>query len=256
MQLSEITVDLFVRKELDPQRVLFFKDLYGNGVHVEPMWVTESGRLIAGRHRLEAHILRKDKMVKVKTFHVTSDTELIAMAYRENTGGSKPPTDADSEHTVMLLLDRGESVSSIARHLGLPMSMTRRHVKEVRSKMNRTKLLQAAALVTEKDMTVIKAAEQCGVDPNRLKEVLTGTSRRKRVMGVDDIGRNITVIFRSAGSKNAALLRKVMEKFEDGDMTQKQVRTVFSQIEGLQKRQTRAISDWKKRFDSLVANKR
>ncbi len=76
-------------------------------------------------------------------------------------------------------------------------------------------------------------------------------SGKKKKHGVAEMQRTLTKSFKSLGSKNAALLRSLLEKFEDGDVTAKQVMDIFEHLERLQKQSGRAIADWQARFDSL-----
>ena len=99
-------------------------------------------------------------------------------------------------------------------------------------------------------LTVSKAAEQYAVDVNKLKETLSGT-RRKHKQGIVEIQRSISQNHRSLSHKNAVLVRNLLDKFEDGDVSEKQVCSIFTHIEQLQKRSNRNVLDWKKRFESM-----
>ena len=56
--------------------------------------------------------------------------------------------------------------------------------------------------------------------------------------------------YKSLGSKNEALIRGILEKCEDGDMSERQVRDIFEHIKRLQKLATGTISDWEARFNA------
>ena len=131
--------------------------------------------------------------------------------------------------------------------------MARRYVNDTQSKMSRAKLLRAAGAVTDGGLTVAKAAEQYEVDIEKLKETLSG-HRKKHKRGIVEIQRGLTTTYKSNGLKNAALIRSLLEKYEDGDVTERQVREIFEHIDSLQKRAIRSFGDWKKRFDALNSN--
>ena len=176
---------------------------------------------------------------------------MIAYAYKANTGGSNPPTAADTEHTVMLLLERGEAKRRIGELLGLPAGLASKYINEVKSKAARAKLLRAEAAVVDGGLTAPKAAEQYNVDVEKLKEELSGKKRKQKQNGIEDSQRKLTQLFKSMGQKNAAMLRQILVMFEDADVTERQVAKVFDHLESLQKQAARAVADWKKRFEVL-----
>ena len=251
VKLADIKVNMFVRKELDADRVLFLAGLIQNGVKMnENIKVTEDHTVIDGRHRKEAYELLDMTEVKVDICFVKDETDLIAEAYKSNTGSSKPPTIADTEHTIMLLLERNETMKRIGELLGLPAGMARKYAGEVKSRMNRAKLQRAAASVTEGGLTTAQAAERHEVDEKNLKEILSG-NRKKHKHGIDGLQGKLTSDYRSISSQNGATLRRILEKYEDGDVTAKQVEEVIAHTESLQKKLVRATADWRERFEAI-----
>lgn len=255
VKVADLKTNLFVRKALDQNHALYLAELVENGVELPPIKVTEDFVVVDGRHRIEAYELNKITTVKAQIVIVDDETELIAEAYRANTGGSKPPTPEDTEHTIMLLLDRNESMKRIGELLGLPAAMARRYANDVRSRMSRQKLQKAASAVTDGGLTVAKAAEQYEVEAEKLKDVLSG-HRRKHRQGIKELQVTVTKTHKSLSLKDAAVIRRLLEKYEDGDVTESQVRGIFEQIEGLHKRANRAIADWKKRFEAMNGGKK
>jgi ParB-like chromosome segregation protein Spo0J len=250
--LAELSTNLFVRKSLDQDRVLFLAELIESGVKMtEPIEVTATNEVVDGRHRKEAYELNSVKEVEVRVLEFSSRAELIAYAYRANAGGSKPPTSADTEHTIMLLLSMKESIKKIGEALGLPPNLARKYVADVKSRMDRAQLQRAAAAVTDGGLTVTKAAEQYEVDPERLKEILSG-KRRKSKNGIQDLHRGLTTLYKSVSSRNAATLRGLIEKYQDGDVTEKQVREILDHLKDLQRQSTRSVSDWEARFNAMA----
>lgn len=247
--LKDLRTNLFVRQALNPDHALFLAELIENGVELPPIRITRERVVIDGRHRIEAHELNNRVEIRAEIVDVGTESELIAEAYKANIGGSLPPTPQDTEHTIMLLLERGEAMKRIGDLLGLPAGMARKYINSVKSKTSRQKLMKAAAAITDGGLTVAKAAEQYEVDADALKQVLSG-HKRKHKMGVAEVQRGLTKTYKSLSSKNAALIRGLLEKYEDGDVTERQVREIFAHIEHLQKRSARAVSDWKKRFDA------
>jgi ParB-like chromosome segregation protein Spo0J len=256
VKLAELETNKFVRKELDQDHIMYLAELVANGVEMkDPIEVTPTpeGKLeiVDGRHRKEAYELNDRTEGKVRVIEFDSVSEMIAYAYRANTGGSKPPTPADTEHTITQLIEQGETHKYVSELLGLPTGMVRRYVKDIQSKLNRTKLARAAESVTEGGLTMAKAAEQHDVPPDKLKEVLSGHRRKNNRLGIADVHRGLTSQYKSHSQKQAAALKKLLEKFEDGDVSKKQLEEIFAHIEKLQKAATRSVSDWKQRFVAL-----
>lgn len=249
LAIKDLHSKLFVRVGLNQDHALYLAELMEGGVKFPPIKVTSDLMVIDGRHRIEAYELNNRSHIEAEIINIDEQRDIIAEAYKANVGGALPPTKDDTEHTISLLLDCGESMKRIGELLGLPSAMARKYANSVKSKVARQKLMNAATAVTDSGLTMAKAAEQYGVDPDKLKDVLTGRRKRQKE-GVGEIQRNITRSYKSLAQKNAILVRSLIEKHEDGDVTESQVREIFAHIEQLQKRATRAISDWKKRFET------
>ncbi|MBS3903160.1 MAG: hypothetical protein KGZ30_02155 [Anaplasmataceae bacterium] len=255
MLISDLETNLFVRDSLDQDHALMLAELYEAGIELPPIQVAKGKIVVDGRHRIEARQLALKKDIEVEDIDLVDETEIIAAAYRANVGGSLPPKRQDTEHTICLLLQRGQSQKSIAELLSVPPSLARRYVKEVQSRMSRAKLQRAASSVTDGGMTVAKAAETHGVDSAKLKEILSGR-RRKKTWGVAEIKAQLSLSYKSNGLKTAAAVRKLIEKFEDGDVTARQVADMLDHVEKLQRKAARAIADWRKRFELKQSEKR
>ncbi len=254
MPIAGLKVNTFVRKSLDVDRVMEFAELIEAGEHFDPIQVTSNGDVVDGRHRVEAYLLAKQHEIPFEIVKVKDEIDLIGKAYRANTGGSLPPTVADREHTIGLLLERGETMQNIATLLGLPTSLGRKYAMGVKSQMKRAKLMRAAAAVTDGTLTVAKSAELNGVDLDDLREFMRGKPKRK-VGGVAEMKRNLSKLFKSVSMRHSALLRNLEQMFDDGEVVLKQVDEIFSHLDRLQRQSNRMVSDRKSRFDAKVGRK-
>ncbi len=250
VSINDLQKNTFVRRELDQDHVLYLGQLLEGGVKLPPILVTDDLQVIDGRHRIEAHELLNLTEIRCEVVEVRDEADLIARAFKANVGGPKPPTPEDVEHTVKLLLARGVAQKDIVRMLRLPPGMARHYVGQVKSKLNRARLLQAASSVTDDGLTVAKAAEKHNVDSDKLREVLSGRRNRHKP-GIAEIQRTLTRQYKSVGLRNANLCKRLMDKLEDGDVTEKQVISIFDHLDSLQKQSARAVADWRKRFDTL-----
>lgn len=287
VQLNMIHKNLFVREALDQDRACYFGELIESMLkskaagkepdpdfsnHVRPILVTPAykvlrgGKLeylpetpwfemVDGRHRYEGWDVNSVKEVGVMVAEFDTEVELIAYAYTANTGGTKPPTAADREHTIKILVEKGLNPKAIAEAMGLQnyTSIVRGVVDTIKSKMERTKLVEALRLV-ENGMTVPKAAEQVGIPEEKVRDAIQGRRRKaKREKDkVADLQRSLTNKYRGASRTNTALLTEVRKKLEDGDLTYKQVLTILEKIDSLQNTALRHTADWRARFEAIV----
>lgn len=253
--IKDLKMNLFVRKSLNQDHALYLATLMENGVKLHPIKITPENEVVDGRHRIEAHDLNSKTEIEAEIVPIEDKNEIIAEAYRSNVGGALPPTAEDTEHTVMLLLENDVPKTHIAKLLGLPAGMARTFISSVQSKMARAVLQRAAASVTDGGLTVAKAAEQYNVEPEQLKEILSG-NRKKHRQGVQEIQRNFSKQYRSMSHKNANAIRNLLNKFEDGDVTEKQVRSMLDHLEKLQKNSARTLTQWRDRFNAIATVKK
>lgn len=253
ISLADLKPNLFVRQELDSEHVLFLAQLIEEKVVLPPIEITEDMILVDGRHRKGAYEMNDITKVEAKILVFDDEQELIGYAYKANCGGSKPPTPADTEHTIRLLLEKKLSAKRISELIGLPGRLTRKYVENVQSQMNRQKLQQARAAVAEDGLKVTEAAEKYGADVEKLKELLSGQKSKKRKDEIADICRELSKSYKSNGLKSANALRHLMEAYKEGDVTDKHVLQVFEHIKNHQERSRRSLKEWLDRFEALIA---
>jgi len=238
VKIADLKRNLFVRQELDQDRALYFAMMIEAGTEPDPI----EGYELNGRTEIPAVVIR-----------VSSQAELISMAYQANTGGPLPPTQRDTEHTVSLLVETGETQKRIAELLGLPLSVARTFVRSIQSKKTRATIQAAVTAVTDGGLTVVTAAEHYGVEPQVLRERLTG-HRRRAQQGIAEIQGELTRRYKGVSCRNAALMRRLLDMLADGDVNRKQVEGILDHIESLQNLGSRAIADWRRRFETQTAN--
>jgi hypothetical protein len=274
-----IIVNLYVRKELSQDHCMYLACLLDDAddpVALEPIVVipefedrtddvlhfiqgSDKYVLVYGRHRLWAldKILdRSEVKVLVILEGITTKSELISLAYRENTGGSLPPTNADTEHTIEELLKLKASKKKIADMLGLPPGLARKFVNNVESRLERAKVNRVLRKVAEESITIVEAAREEGVDPGKVRRKMV-TGAGPDVNGNEDadmVRREVSNTYKSLASKNASRFRSLLEKYDDGDVNAKFVFDVFRQIEDLQNRSRTATAEWRKRFEAKVSH--
>jgi len=249
VKIQDLKTNHFVRAVFDSDRAMALAELIDNHVTLPRIIVSSEMDLIDGRHRKEAYEVCQIEEVEADVVYGLSETEMIAMAYKANVGGALPPSREDTEHTIKELLERNVSKRKIASLLGMPPSLAMKYVETVQTRMTHAKLQRAAIAITEEGLTIAKAAEKYKVDIQKLKELISGR-RRKHKQGVAEVRRLLTFAHKSLSSRNGRLMRDLLAKYDDGDVSTKQVEAVFAHVEQLQNRHERVIADWKKRFTS------
>jgi hypothetical protein len=73
--VSEIKIPVYVRKQADDDRVLFFAELYNAKADIPPIQITVDNRLVDGRHRLLAQELNDQTHVECEIVESYSTLE-------------------------------------------------------------------------------------------------------------------------------------------------------------------------------------
>lgn len=258
MLLSEIKENLFVRRALNTDHVCYLAELMESGVKMNDLIeVTETGELVDGRHRKSAYELVGISEVEVRVLSFDNEAEMTAYAYKANTGGSLPPTQEDTEHTIALMLEKGQPKKQVAGLLNLPASLAKKYIGQIELRLKRAKLNQAKIAVLDEGITIPKAAAQFGVDENDLREALGGNKRKsKKAQDVANIHRDLTSQFRSNGQKSARLMMKLFDQLDDGDLTPKQVEKILDHLEKLVHQSASSLAGWRARFEAKTSPKK
>lgn len=255
VQVGDLRTNLFVRQGLNHDHAIHLGELIESGVKLPPIKITPENVVIDGRHRIEAYQLNDIEEIWAEIVEISDETEIIGMAFQANVGGPLPPNSKDKEHTIARLVELKVSNKRISEALGLPPSMTRTYVQRVKSRLNRAKLVRAAAAVTDEGKTVPQAAKEHGVPVDKLRSHLGGGRATTQKIEVGEIKKKLTAQFRTTSGSNAALLRGLLDKLEDGDVSANQVTEIFKHLQSLQRKAQRSVDDWEKRFKAMIAPK-
>src|SRR3989344_3424200 len=214
VKLAELCENLFVRQSLNHDHVLALAELIQAGAKTHSLIeVTEIDgvmTIVDGRHRKQAFELNNILDVEVKVLKFDSEEEIIAYAFKANTGGSLPPSTDDIEHTVRMLLERKVPRKSIAKMLGLPEELGEKYVKIVQSKIARAKLHRAAAAVVDDGLSAPKAAETYGVNLDVLRQLLSGHKKQGKTTVVQKKAA-LKKGLRAFSSKQGTLIKNLMK---------------------------------------------
>ncbi len=248
--IKKLKKDIYVRVKRDEERVYYFFGLIVDGKKVPPIKITEDFKIIDGRHRVEAHEEAEKEEIEAEIVKIKDKRDFIVQAYKANLGGSLPPTQEDTEHTIKMLLEQGVSRKKIRNLLDLPSNLGSKYVDNVASKLKRRKLQAAADDVTNNNLTVTKAAEKHGLKPENLKSFLSGKKKKKNQGGISEMKANFTTRYRGLGAKNGKDLSEIRRRLEDADISLDEAQQVLNKLKILHSKSFKTIQDWEDRFKS------
>lgn len=252
ISMSALKETFFVRKQTDTEHVLHLAELYEAGEKLPPLLTTREGDIVDGRHRYRALDLIGRKVVEVEYVTEVERGELLIRALKANTGGSLPPTREDINYTIRQLLEAGVTHSVIVERLPFPASLVRKHLASVKSGLNRDRQMKAIRDVNDHGMTVVQAAEANNVDPDAVREIISGNRRKKT--SVAEINAGVTNAYRGRSRVLANIFTRTLKLYEDGDLTTAKVNEVFTHVEKAHKQAAKTVNDWVKRFEALKAS--
>lgn len=255
VDLAKLQVNLFVREGLDQEHVLYLAELISNKVPMRELIEVVENKdstfmLVEGRHRKEAYELNDYKTLEVKVLEFDDYAEMVGYAYRANTGGNKPPTPADTEHTILTLINKGVAKKRIPELIGLPDKMVSNYIDKVVSKLNRQKVQRAIDAFSEGKVTMTQAAEAEGVALEKVKEAIT-RHRRKDRNGIPEIKQRLTDRQKSSTATIRSTFQMMIKDLKEGDINRKQIESIFEQVREHHKQTDRTINNWWARFEAL-----
>ncbi len=261
VQFKDVKEPFFVRVGLDEGRVRYFIELYESGAKVDPPTITEDRNLVDGRHRKAALIRLEHAGTEFNVTPNAPKEDLIIRAFKANSGGPKPPTQDDLDHTLELLLETGVSRETILKRMTstipFPRLLVRRHLSDVQSKIAKRRLNEAMeAMADEKlNLTVKEAAKKFNVNPSSLRARLKASSNAKKRTEAEDIRGSLTKRFHSFAMSNSHVMRKTILAYKDGEISLKEALAVIEYAKRLSKHFDHSIREWEKRLNKSRSSK-
>ena len=254
--IADLKTNFFVRKELNQDHVLTLADLYDHGVELPPLTVSLNGKgpyqLIDGRHRLEA-LKFLDKPEAVCQVIESGDFgESVSAAIKANVGGSLPPTREDIEHVIKLLLEGNVPRTKLYDLLPFPKNLVRKYMDLVQTELARNRMVKAIDAVATQGYTTPEAARKFEVDLDTLKLKISGQKKSAKQENVKTMKLSMEGRLRSLSQYNSAMCKKLLNQFQDGDITSVQARELFDKLAHAMKQATRVVTEWKSRFEATA----
>lgn len=243
IKLKDLKVSLFVRKNLDHDRVLHFAEMMENGVKFPPILVDKNGDIIDGRHRFEAMSLIELLECECDVYEFVNEAEKISLAFTSNTGGALPPTEDDIRHVIKLLLDKKIPQNQFADILKLPPSICRKLTEMVKTHEKNIRINKALRVIADDDVSLNQAAATYGVNPDDLKKKIGGRGPKKKVTTLNTFLEEFESHNRSAGQFMRGQLIKLSRLVEDGHANSNDIKLVL-------KRGRKNANNWLKLLDN------
>lgn len=255
LPVADLKMKFDVRKSLNEDRVLLFMEMYEAGSSVPPIEVVRGTMDIHdGRHRKAAldHLSRKHaECILIEPMEYVDS---MMDAFAKNVSDSPfPPTRADIVFVMKQLLDASVPNSHIQKRFEVfyKPSHVRKLLKDAHSGIVKANLSRAMQAVAHGGLTVKAAAEQHRVEPGRLQEEITGVRKRRKATSVTDIKTEITNRHRGNSQKTISVFRDLLDKFEDGEISEKNVLEVLLHVQRLNTDGAKRVNSWIERFESL-----
>jgi len=256
-----------VRVELDNDRVLQFVGMYESHVDLPPVRVicldSEDNKYayIDGRTRGAALALmgRKEAEAVIVSSDKFSTGELYAEALKSNWGGSKPPSRADITHSIIRMLEAGETPATIRKELNfLPRGSLNAYIATAQGTLTKRKISVALDKISEGELTIEDAASASKIDVSHLRVALKGKNKgfRSRTAQAEHAHTLQLHILHSLQHANLSIGMKVSEllqEVEHGEMSPLLAEKVInSWFEHLRKATLRA-ADWRQRLKNITS---
>lgn len=256
--LEQIHQEFYVRDHLDTDRVEQLSKLYKAGADIPPILLAnEDGKLVLvyGRHRMKAREAAGFKEIQAIVRAFKNRAEMIVEAFKENVGGSLPPTENDIRRTLNLLLDQNLSrkavMETVASQTGYPLEVLRRYMDDVQTLRAKQKMSKAITAISEDGLTVPQAAEKFGIETGKIRAALTGKKVGRE--SLSDISSGLSHRYRCHGHKNSALFQQIMRQIEEGRFGMTDLKRVFKHLRHLLRREATYVNDWEKRLTAALA---
>jgi ParB-like chromosome segregation protein Spo0J len=256
LALATITEGFLVRVELDHKHIEHLKDLHSSGQELPPILVSEGdNELVDGRHRLAAYRELGVQSTSCEIRKFASRAEKIMVALAANVGGSLPPTHADINHTMQILLNEGESRKSIIQmvsdRIGFPAKLVARHLDEVQANIHKVRLKRAINDVVDKGKTIHEAAALHGVKLETLKANLADKISDGK-SDVNQLKSHLSVSFNRVSHIYGRNISKLARDLRDGVISEEEARDVIRHMIKLMDRLNHRHNEWVKRFEKHV----
>ena len=263
LPLDKIINKFDVRVALDDDRVLQFVGMYQANFDISPISVIElaDGKYayVDGRTRGAALAMMGRKTAEAIVMSQLTTGELYAEALRSNWGGAKPPSRADITHTIIRMLEAGETPTNIRDKLEfLPRGAINAYIATAQSMLTKRKIAVALDAVSEGKVTLTDAARESKIDLTSLRVAIKGKnkgfrSRSEQAERAHQLQLDIMHRLQSANLSIGLKVSDMLQDVEHGDMSPALAEIVIKSWFNHLRKATLRATDWKQRLDNITS---
>lgn len=260
IRLDHIRVLFFVRTALNEERVEFFRQLYSENEAVTPITVAKIPgskgaeqyyELIAGRHRVEGCAAAGFLSIQAFVEKFATEEDKILHAVAENVGGSMPPTTADYEHSMELLINSGMTKKDIVESFPLPKAISAKFYKLTLNKIYKRTVRKAVDAVLKGDISVKDASDKFKVHLEDLKKALN-SRESDRDTSISKLLSQLDFPFRSLGQSIGQKAKILIEAFESGEASNNDLEVYRNRIRTSIRHLNRNVENICGRFEAAM----
>lgn len=257
VNLSDIVVKFYTRRDLSDDKVEMFALLMEEGTTFPPIEITpeEPPALIDGRTRMEAYKLLDRQSVNCNICPEDTPYGYKARALKANYGGSQPNSKEDLSRTIQAMLQDGATPAQVVQSLAfIPAKIVKKLVEYAAQTLRGNKINQA-----KRDMrdgaTIEDIKKKYGKDGewiiNKILETKNTKEDDRRMAMLSDHGAISTKI-KSLANLRSRTFKKICELYEEGIISTKDAFVIFTTWRESTKVMQRGIDDYIARFISLA----
>jgi len=258
--LTQIRVPFHVRTGIDLEHVSFLRDLYESDEPVDPILVSSIDQtkntngylwdVIDGRHRMEACRDAGFNTIQAIRSGATTEKDQILEAVLGNIGGAKPPTLADLEHSMELLIAQKMSKKDILENFPLPRTVTQKVYKLTLSKIYKRTVRNAVDAVLKGNITVKQAAEKYNCQVEDIKRSMQGKKQREE--SIDNLLSGVEFAVRSLSHNWASKAKVAIELFEDGGAQTNDIARFIARVKSAAKKLDNTSKNVIERLEAVI----
>jgi ParB-like chromosome segregation protein Spo0J len=254
VEILTIKREEFVRFALSNERVEHFEICLKSGDELPPIELTYEGVLIAGRHRIRAYEKLGHTTVPVVFEHCTDEDDLLIKAFEENyVKAPLPYSPADLAMIFRRQVDKGRTKKELeGMFVKMSKSQVAYYYERAVDTVNKRKVSQAIGLITEKGMTLDKAAQTVGVAPSLIQSALVTKSKKQALSKVAQMNQQLTAQFSANSRAVGKLMREALKEVEARTLKPSEFSAITKKWRDLLFLSTSNLKDFEERFDRLV----
>ena len=228
LPVADLIVRYDVRKNFNEDRIILLAELYQSGAEVPPIEVVRGTMEIHdGRHRKSALELLGRKHAQCILVEQMEFFDQLTDAFGKNMSDSPfPPMRIDVIYVMKQLLEAGASNADIQKKFEqyYKPSHVKTFLKDAHGAVGKANMAKAKHAVAHLGATLADAAKDHKVKVDQLRAEIIGVKKvGLKSDDISDIKANITNRNRGNTNKNVAIIRRTFERFEDGELSEKNV---------------------------------